>query len=153
MFALSIDDFVVTQYISSSGETTTIPICSNSNARGGATTPALNVVVMIMVLITLIGVGGAYLALRCFGSRPNPTPRPDDAGADGGRGADGNQGEEASAIETPELRSRGGSAALLGPTKTSALVAAVDWIDLEIAAASSSRCSGRPAAARRRRCG
>jgi spermidine/putrescine transport system permease protein len=69
VFALSIDDFVVTQYMSSSGETTTIPMLLYSNARGGATTPALNAVATIMVLVTLIGVGGAYLILRWFGRR------------------------------------------------------------------------------------
>ncbi len=69
VFALSIDDFVVTQYMSSSGETTTIPMLLYANARGGATTPALNAVATIMVVVTLLGVGGAYLALRWFGHR------------------------------------------------------------------------------------
>ena len=58
VFALSIDDFVVTQYMSSSGSTTTIPMLLYSNARGGATTPALNAVATIMVVVTLIGVAG-----------------------------------------------------------------------------------------------
>ena len=71
VFALSIDDFVVTQYMSSSGETTTIPMLLYANARGGATTPALNAVATIMVLVTLIGVGGAYLILRWFGGAPD----------------------------------------------------------------------------------
>ena len=69
VFALSIDDFVVTQYMSSSGETTTVPMLLYANARGGATTPALNAVATIMVVVTLIGVGGAYLVLRWFGHR------------------------------------------------------------------------------------
>ena len=69
VFALSIDDFVVTQYMSSSGSTTTIPMLLYSNARGGATTPALNAVATIMVVTTLIGVGGAYAALSWFGHR------------------------------------------------------------------------------------
>jgi spermidine/putrescine transport system permease protein len=69
VFALSIDDFVVTQYMASSGETTTIPMLLYANARGGATTPALNAVATIMVVVTLIGVGGAYLILRWFGRR------------------------------------------------------------------------------------
>ncbi len=69
VFALSIDDFVVTQYMSSSGETTTVPMLLYANARGGATTPALNAVATIMVAVTLIGVGGAYLILRWFGRR------------------------------------------------------------------------------------
>jgi spermidine/putrescine transport system permease protein len=69
VFAISIDDFVVTQYMSSSGETTTIPMLLYANARGGATTPALNAVATIMVVVTLLGVGAAYLALRWFGAR------------------------------------------------------------------------------------
>lgn len=69
VFALSIDDFVVTQYMSSGGETTTIPMLLYANARGGATTPALNAVATIMVVVTLLGVGGAYLVLRWFGRR------------------------------------------------------------------------------------
>ena len=67
VFALSIDDFVVTQYMSSSGETTTVPMLLYANARGGATTPALNAVATIMVVVTLVGVGAAYLVLRWFG--------------------------------------------------------------------------------------
>jgi ABC-type spermidine/putrescine transport system permease subunit I len=70
VFALSIDDFVVTQYMSSGGETTTIPMLLYVNARGGATTPALNAVATIMVVVTLIGVGGAYLILRWFARAP-----------------------------------------------------------------------------------
>jgi spermidine/putrescine transport system permease protein len=69
VFALSIDDFVVTQYMSAGGETVTIPMLLYANARGAATTPALNAVATIMVLVTLIGVGGAYLVLRWFGHR------------------------------------------------------------------------------------
>jgi spermidine/putrescine transport system permease protein len=69
VFALSIDDFVVTQYMSSSGETTTVPMLLYANARGGATTPALNAVATIMVAVTLLGVGTAYLVLRWFGHR------------------------------------------------------------------------------------
>ena len=37
VFALSIDDFVVTQYMSSNSATTTIPMFLYSNARGGTT--------------------------------------------------------------------------------------------------------------------
>lgn len=67
VFALSIDDFVVTQYMSAGGETVTIPMLLYANARGAATTPALNAVATIMVLVTLFGVGSAYLVLRWFG--------------------------------------------------------------------------------------
>jgi spermidine/putrescine transport system permease protein len=61
VFALSIDDFVVTQYMSSNASTTTIPMFLYANARGGTTTPALNALASILVVTTLIGVGIAYL--------------------------------------------------------------------------------------------
>jgi spermidine/putrescine transport system permease protein len=61
VFALSIDDFVVTQYMSSNASTTTIPMFLYSNARGGTTTPALNALASILVVSTLVGVGMAYL--------------------------------------------------------------------------------------------
>jgi spermidine/putrescine transport system permease protein len=75
VFAISIDDFVVTQYMSSSGETTTIPMLLYANARGGATTPALNAVATILVVVTLLGVAAAYLALRWFGARTQAKER------------------------------------------------------------------------------
>jgi spermidine/putrescine transport system permease protein len=61
VFALSIDDFVVTQYMSSNAATTTIPMYLYANARGGTTTPALNALASILVVTTLLGVGLAYL--------------------------------------------------------------------------------------------
>jgi spermidine/putrescine transport system permease protein len=61
VFALSIDDFVVTQYMSAGYSTTTIPMYLYSNARGGATTPALNALATILVLTTLIGIAAAFL--------------------------------------------------------------------------------------------
>ena len=68
-FALSIDDFVVTQYMSSDAGTTTIPMYLYANARGGSTTPAINALATILVLVTLIGVGAAFAILRSFGRR------------------------------------------------------------------------------------
>jgi len=67
VFALSIDDFVVTQYMSSNAGTTTIPMYLYSNARGGTTTPALNALATILVFVTLLGVGIAFLAYRFLG--------------------------------------------------------------------------------------
>ena len=55
VFALSIDDFVVTQYMSSTASTTTIPMFLYSNARGGTSTPALNALATILVFTTLLG--------------------------------------------------------------------------------------------------
>ena len=69
VFALSIDDFVVTQYMAAGGDTTTVPMLLYANARGATTTPALNAVATIMVVVTLMGVLGAYLVLRYFGHR------------------------------------------------------------------------------------
>jgi spermidine/putrescine transport system permease protein len=66
VFALSIDDFVVTQYMSSNSSTTTIPMYLYSNARGGTTTPALNALATILVVVTLLGVGIAFLVYRLF---------------------------------------------------------------------------------------
>ena len=69
VFALSIDDFVVTQYMSSNASTTTIPMFLYSNARGGTTTPALNALATVLVLTTLIIVGLAFLIYAALGRR------------------------------------------------------------------------------------
>jgi spermidine/putrescine transport system permease protein len=69
VFALSIDDFVVTQYMSSTASTTTIPMYLYSNARGGTTTPALNALATVLVLTTLIGIALAYLVYNALGQR------------------------------------------------------------------------------------
>lgn len=64
VFALSIDDFVVTQYTSSTGSSTTIPMLLYASARGSSTTPALNALGSILVGATLLGVGAAYAMYR-----------------------------------------------------------------------------------------
>jgi len=69
VFALSIDDFVVTQYMSAGYSTITIPMYLYANARGGATTPALNALATILVLTTLIGIGAAYLVYSVLARR------------------------------------------------------------------------------------
>jgi spermidine/putrescine transport system permease protein len=69
VFALSIDDFVVTQYMSSNASTITIPMYLYSQARGGTTTPALNALATILVFTTLIGVGVAYLVYTALARR------------------------------------------------------------------------------------
>jgi spermidine/putrescine transport system permease protein len=73
VFALSIDDFVVTQYMSAGADTTTIPMYLYANARGGSTTPAINALATIMVIVTLIGVGAAFGILRLFAKRTEPS--------------------------------------------------------------------------------
>ncbi len=73
VFALSIDDFVVTQYMSSNASTTTIPMFLYANARGGTTTPALNALATVLVLTTLIIVGLAFLIYAALGRRTSNT--------------------------------------------------------------------------------
>ena len=73
VFALSIDDFVVTQYMSSNASTTTIPMYLYSNARGGTTTPALNALATILVVVTLLGVGLAFLVFTLLNRRTAST--------------------------------------------------------------------------------
>lgn len=70
VFALSIDDFVVTQYMSLGQGTQTVPMLIYGAARG-ATTPALNAVATVMVVVTLVSVVMAYLVYR-WSSRSQP---------------------------------------------------------------------------------
>jgi len=69
VFAVSIDDFVVTQYMSSNSATTTIPMYLYSNARGGTSTPALNALATILVFTTLMGIAIAYAVYATIGRR------------------------------------------------------------------------------------
>jgi spermidine/putrescine transport system permease protein len=64
-FAVSIDDFVVTQYLSSDASTTTVSMLLYATARG-APTPALNAIATVALLITLVTLSSAYLAYRKF---------------------------------------------------------------------------------------
>ena len=63
VFALSIDDFVVTDYLSSGVSTQTVPIKIYSSVRGTAT-PALNALATVMVVATLLSLGLAYVVYR-----------------------------------------------------------------------------------------
>lgn len=63
VFALSMDNFVVTQYLSSDQSTATIPMYIYATTRGGAT-PALNALASIMVFLTLLAIGLAFLTYR-----------------------------------------------------------------------------------------
>ena len=64
-FALSIDDFVVTQYLSSDASTTTVSMLLYSTARGSPT-PALNAIATVALVITLATLGLAFLLYRRF---------------------------------------------------------------------------------------
>ena len=70
VFALSIDDFVVTQYMSADQQTQTVPILIYQTVRGTAT-PALNAVASLMVIATLCSVALAYVVYR-WSSRSQP---------------------------------------------------------------------------------
>jgi len=65
VFALSIDDFVVTQYLSGGASTTTIPMLLYASARG-APTPALNAIATVALLITLATLALAFLVYKRF---------------------------------------------------------------------------------------
>ena len=73
VFAISLDDFVVTQYLSGDASTTTVSMLLYSSARA-APTPALNALATIALLITLATLALAYLVYRRFAGG-------DDAGA------------------------------------------------------------------------
>jgi spermidine/putrescine transport system permease protein len=64
-FALSIDDFVVTQYLSSDASTTTVSMLLYAQARG-APTPALNALATIALLVTLLTLALAFLVYKRF---------------------------------------------------------------------------------------
>jgi spermidine/putrescine transport system permease protein len=68
VFALSIDDFVVAQYLSSGADTTTVPMRIYSSARN-APTPALNALATLMLVATLLALLAAYLVFRRFARR------------------------------------------------------------------------------------
>jgi spermidine/putrescine transport system permease protein len=65
VFALSIDDFVVTQYLSSDAGTTTVSMLLYATARG-APTPALNALATVALLITLATLALTFLVYRRF---------------------------------------------------------------------------------------
>jgi spermidine/putrescine transport system permease protein len=62
-FALSIDDFVVTQFLASGADTTTVPMRIYAQARG-APTPALNALVTMMLATSMLALVFAYAAFR-----------------------------------------------------------------------------------------
>jgi spermidine/putrescine transport system permease protein len=66
-FAISIDDFVVTQYLSSDASTTTVSMLLYANARG-APTPALNAIATVGLVITLVTLAAAFFVYRRFAS-------------------------------------------------------------------------------------
>ncbi len=65
VFALSIDDFVVTQYLAAGADTNTVSMLLYAQARG-APTPALNALATITLVITMLTLVLAYLVYRRF---------------------------------------------------------------------------------------
>ncbi|HXV57819.1 MAG TPA: ABC transporter permease [Gaiellaceae bacterium] len=65
VFAISIDDFVISAFLSADASTETVPIKIYSNARG-APTPALNAVATVMLVVSLLAVGLAALVVRAI---------------------------------------------------------------------------------------
>jgi spermidine/putrescine transport system permease protein len=78
VFATSVDDFVISSFLSTGASTDTVPIKIYSGARGGST-PALNALATVMLVFTLLAVGLAGLAMRRMSRRGG-----DDSGAAGG---------------------------------------------------------------------
>jgi spermidine/putrescine transport system permease protein len=64
-YALSIDDFVVTQYLSGDASTTTVSMLLYASARG-APTPALNAIATVALVITLATLALAFFLYRRF---------------------------------------------------------------------------------------
>jgi spermidine/putrescine transport system permease protein len=74
-FATSVDDFVISSFLSTGASTETVPIKVYSGARTGAT-PAVNALATVMLAVTLLAVAFAAVAMKL--ARRNT---PDDAGA------------------------------------------------------------------------
>jgi spermidine/putrescine transport system permease protein len=64
-FALSIDDFVISQYMASGSDTTTVPMRIYAQARG-APTPALNALASLMLLVSLVALVLAYVVYKAL---------------------------------------------------------------------------------------
>ena len=64
-FAISIDDFVISYYLSCGGSCDTVPIIIYSSARGGPQ-PSTNAIASIMVFLTLLTVAAGFMLYRAF---------------------------------------------------------------------------------------
>jgi spermidine/putrescine transport system permease protein len=71
-FAVSIDDFVITQYMSSTSSTQSVPMLIYTATRGTAT-PALNAMATVMAVATVVITGLGYVLYR-FVSRREQIP-------------------------------------------------------------------------------
>jgi spermidine/putrescine transport system permease protein len=78
VFATSVDDFVISSFLSTGASTETVPIKIYSGARAGST-PALNALATVMLLLTLAAVAIAAVVLRSIQRRGG-----EEAGMSGG---------------------------------------------------------------------
>lgn len=65
VFATSVDDFVISSFLSTGASTETVPIKIYSSARAAAT-PNVNALATVMLVITLLAVVIAWLVMRLF---------------------------------------------------------------------------------------
>jgi spermidine/putrescine transport system permease protein len=79
VFAISADDFVISQWLSKGGDTDTVPIRIYSATRA-APLPSVNAIATIMLVSTLLIVTLGFLAWR-FLTRGERGQKSDDLGA------------------------------------------------------------------------
>ncbi|MGH2820165.1 MAG: ABC transporter permease, partial [Actinomycetota bacterium] len=63
VFAISIDDFVISAFLSSGAPSETVPVLVYSNARA-APNPALNALVSVMLAFSMLAIAAALLVQR-----------------------------------------------------------------------------------------
>ena len=63
VFATSVDDFVISSFLSTGASSETVPIKIYSSARAAAT-PAVNALATVMLVITLLAVAATGIAVR-----------------------------------------------------------------------------------------
>jgi spermidine/putrescine transport system permease protein len=68
VFAISIDDFVISQFLAAGQNTETVPVLIYSNVRA-APNPALNAVATVMLVSSMVAITIAILVQRRFGRR------------------------------------------------------------------------------------
>ena len=68
VFALSIDDFITSQFLSRGQESTTVPMLIYSGGRT-APNPSLNAVATVMLVVSLGAIGAAAAGMRAFTRR------------------------------------------------------------------------------------
>ena len=68
VFATSVDDFVISQFLSTGASSETVPIKIYASARAAAT-PAVNALATVMLVITLLAVAATGSAVRALKGR------------------------------------------------------------------------------------